>query len=120
MKKIIGKVRLCPNTPAWSNVENNIFLSKARRKEANIYEGCDMEMIMKAVESGLIEFKEVKQPAKEVKQSAAKSKKKVNDIVQEAKKKAAAKAKKDEVHVDVNIVNEESKPENPNDDNKTE
>ena len=121
MKKIIGKVRLCPNTPAWSNVENNIFLSKARRKEANIYEGCDMEMIMKAVESGLIEFKEVKQPAaKEVKQSAAKSKKKVNDIVQEAKKKAAAKAKKDEVHVDVNIANEESKPENPNDDNKTE
>jgi aldehyde:ferredoxin oxidoreductase len=115
MKKVIGKVRLCPNTPAWSNVENNIFLSKARRKESDVYEGCDMEMIMKAVEAGLIEFKEIKQEVKQVKQPAAKQakNKKVNDIVQEAKKKAAAKAKKEEVHVDVNVVNKEDKPVEP-------
>ncbi len=137
MKKVIGKVRLCPNTPAWSNVENNIFLSKARRKEANVFEGCDMDVIMKAVNAGLIEFKEdaqrvkqeekqqvkqevkaakqeAKQEAKEVKQEVKEEKKenkskKVDDIVQNAKKKAAAKAKKEEVAAPV----EEEKKDEP-------
>jgi hypothetical protein len=111
MKKVIGKVRLCPNTPAWSNMELNIFLSKSKRKECNVFEGCDMSIIMKAVESGMIEFKEVKE-VKEVKEAAPApkaSKKKTSEIVQEAKKKA--KAKKEEVKVDVEV--KDVKPEEP-------
>ena len=108
MKKVIGKVRLCPNTPAWSNMELNIFLSKSRRKECNVFEGCDMSIIMKAVESGMIEFKEVKQ-VKEAAPAPKVTKKKTSDIVQEAKKKA--KAKKEEVKVDVEV--KDVKPEEP-------
>ena len=105
MKKVIGKVRLCPNTPAWSNMELNIFLSKSRRKECDVFEGCDMSIIMKAVESGMIEFKEVK----EVAPAPKANKKKTSDIVQEAKRKA--KAKKEEVKVDVEV--KDVKPEEP-------
>lgn len=105
MKKVIGKVRLCPNTPAWSNMELNIFLSKSKRKECDVFEGCDMSIIMKAVESGMIEFKEVK----EVAPAPKAAKKKTSDIVQEAKKKA--KAKKEEVKVDVEV--KDVKPEEP-------
>lgn len=105
MKKVIGKVRLCPNTPAWSNMELNIFLSKSRRKECDVFEGCDMSIIMKAVESGMIEFKEVKEAAPAPKAN----KKKTSDIVQEAKRKA--KAKKEEVKVDVEV--KDVKPEEP-------
>jgi hypothetical protein len=108
MKKVIGKVRLCPNTPAWSNMELNIFLSKSKRKECNVFEGCDMSIIMKAVESGMIEFKEVKE-VKEAAPAPKASKKKTSEIVQEAKKKA--KAKKEEVKVDVEV--KDVKPEEP-------
>lgn len=101
-KKLLGKIKLCPNTAAWSNVENNIFLSKARRKEMKIYEGCDMNIIMKAVESGMLEFIPEKEPVKAAQKAKAK--------VQEVKKKA--KPKKEEVKIDVEVkdVNKDEPP----------
>lgn len=97
-KKIIGKIRLCPNTVAWSNMDMNIFLSKARRKEMPVHEDCDMDVIMKAVEEGLVEFVEMKQePVKK----------------EEPKKRTRQAAKKQEAKIDVEVKDTSEKEDKP-------
>ncbi len=109
-EKIYMVVKLAPNVSSWCDMENNIYLSRPNKVSRRLKEGCDMKMINKGVKAGLLILETHRE---EIIEEPVASKK--EEIMKEIKAKRARK-KPEEVKVEVNIVEEEVKKEEENND----
>lgn len=109
-------VKLAHNVSSWCDRKNNIYLSRPNKMSKRLKEGCDMEMINKGVEAGLLilevrcekqeqkyEVKEV--PAEPVHIAIPEGVSVPEETIEpEVKKVRRRKKEVDEVKVEVNIV----------------
>lgn len=49
-------VKLAPNVSSWCDMKNSIYLSRPNKMSKRLKKDCDMEMINKGVEAGLIKL----------------------------------------------------------------
>lgn len=90
---VIGKIKLTGNLPSWYDSVNNIHLMKGRKEEREITDKHNFDSIQKGVDAGKIVFIPVEKPIEDKPKAKKKKSKKVTH-------------KAEEVHVDINVINE--------------